>query len=159
MLAKSHSNRALIMYHVHALFAGRQCNNLDVALVAFELAGWDALLEHLFEFEVATALHLGEAEVQVDAHEDRGSEEDEGDFGSEVGARGVDQQWHHLDDKRGGQHCEHQVDGVGLLTHAGSGSFASDCVSYCSEGELILRSLSEEISWTAITGGIPGNPR
>jgi hypothetical protein len=79
------------MLHLHNFLTLRRRNDLDVTLIAVEFASRKLLLKHLIELKIASAFHLGEAEVKVDAARHRQGKEDEGDFGAQIGIGGVDQ--------------------------------------------------------------------
>jgi hypothetical protein len=112
---------------------------MGIRNVVLELPSGDSLLEHFLEFEITTAFHFGEAEVKVDANDERWCEKYKGDFGAQVGRARIDQYWDHLTNQRSGQGCKHQVNRIGLLTHANCWSFTANRISRCPKCELILQ--------------------
>lgn len=60
---------------------------LDAANITLELPGGNALVKHLLDLGVVTALHLGETVVEVDTHRDGEGEEDEANLVMLVGCR------------------------------------------------------------------------
>lgn len=84
--------------------------------IRLELASRNAVLKHLLDLGVVAALEFGQAEVEVDAHGHRETEEDEADLATEVGLVGVDEVGHDLGDEAGEGGRDHDVDTVGLLS-------------------------------------------
>lgn len=118
---------------------------MGIRNVVLELPSGDSLLEHFLEFEITATFHFGEAEVKVDANDERRCEKYEGDFGAQIGRARIDQYWDHLTDQCSGQSCKHQVDRIGLLTHANRWCFTANRISRCPKCELILQfRVSEE---------------
>lgn len=90
--------------------------------IRLELASRNAVLEHLLDLGVVATLEFGKAEVEVNAHGHRETEEDEADLAAEVGLIGVDEVGHDLGDKAGEGGRDHDVDTVGLLSELDTGA-------------------------------------
>lgn len=77
----------LDLSRLHLLQLDLLGNNLvlDTADIALELPGRNALVKHLLDLGIVTALHLGEAVVEVDTHGNGQAEEDEANLVMLVG--------------------------------------------------------------------------
>lgn len=129
---------------------------LDAGNITLELPGGNALVKHLLDLGVVTALHLGETVVEVHAHGNGEGEENEANLAMLVGLSRilgyrrsltlasqvelitVDQVGHNLQNHTGDCSGGHDVDGICLLAELHAGSLATDGVGRSTEGHLLM---------------------